>query len=659
MTRFGLRLRLTHKIAAIGATGILGLVLVGGIYLAGSRSQEQFAGIERNAQAMSAATGKLANALLESRRAEKDFLLRSEMKYADRQRELATSISAQIDATRQQLRASGQLELAQKADQIGNGFATYAKHFAAVVEDKRRLGLDENSGLEGALRKSVHEIETKLKEFNEPGLLVTMLMMRRHEKDFMLRRDPKYGSDIKKRGEEFVSGLGKTAIPAADKEELVKKLGAYQRDFAAWMDAALSIARNQKATSEAYAAIEPVIEQMMKGVEASFATAAAANEASRASTTLWMQVAFAIIVLAVAALALLIGRAISRPLSAMAAAMGELAQGKFDVVLPGLGRRDEVGDMAQAVDAFKLKAIEKAQREAEQKQAEARAAAAARKAEMHKLATAFEAAVGNIVGTVSSASTELEAAATTLTKTAETTQHLSGSVAAASQQASSNVQSVAVATDELGSSIAEIARRVQESSRIAGDAVRQAERTDARIGELSQAAGRIGDVVKLITAIAEQTNLLALNATIEAARAGEAGKGFAVVAQEVKALAAQTAKATDEIGGQIAAMQTATQDSVTAIKEIGSTIGRISQIAATIASAVEEQGAATQEISRNVQQAAAGTQQVATNITDVNRGASETGSASAQVLSSARSLSGESSQLKREVDNFLMTVRAA
>src|SRR5262245_22497722 len=340
MTRFALRLRLTHKIAAIGATGILGLMLVGGIYLAGSRSQEQFAGIERNAQAMSAATGKLANALLESRRAEKDFLLRSEMKYADRHRELATSISAQIDATRRHLRASGQLELAQKADQIGNGFAAYAKHFAAVVEDKQRLGLDENSGLEGALRKSVHEIETKLKEFNEPGLLVTMLMMRRHEKDFMLRRDPKYGSDIKKRGEEFVGGLGKTAIPTADKEELVKKLGAYQRDFAAWMDAALSIARNQKATSEAYAAIEPVIEQLMKGVEASFATAAAANEASRASTTLWMQVAFAIIVLAVAALALLIGRAISKPLSAMAAAMGELAQGRFDVVLPGLGRRD-------------------------------------------------------------------------------------------------------------------------------------------------------------------------------------------------------------------------------------------------------------------------------------------------------------------------------
>jgi methyl-accepting chemotaxis protein len=264
-----------------------------------------------------------------------------------------------------------------------------------------------------------------------------------------------------------------------------------------------------------------------------------------------------------------------------------------------------------------------------------------------------------IIATVSSAATELEATAGALTHTAELTQRLSTSVAAASEEASSNVQSVASATEELGSSVNEISRQVQESSRIAGEAVRQAEATDARIAQLSQAASRIGDVVKLITAIAEQTNLLALNATIEAARAGEAGRGFAVVASEVKALASQTAKATEDISTQISSMQSATRESVAAIKEIGTTISRISEIAATVAAAVEEQGGATQEIAKNVQRAARGTAEVASNIVEVNRGAAETGSASGEVLAAAGSLAGESTRLKDEIENFLNTFRAA
>jgi methyl-accepting chemotaxis protein len=350
---------------------------------------------------------------------------------------------------------------------------------------------------------------------------------------------------------------------------------------------------------------------------------------------------------------------VARPISAVTRAMEKLASGDFAVVLPGLGRRDEIGEMAQAVETFKVKAIERARAEAEQKEVQARAVAAERKADMQKLAGTFEAAIAGVVDTVSSASTQLEAAAATLTQTAETTQQLSGAVAAASEQASANVQSVAKATDELQASVAEIGRQVQESSKIAGEAVEQAGTTDARVNELSQAASRIGDVVKLITAVAEQTNLLALNATIEAARAGEAGRGFAVVAAEVKTLAGQTAKATDEISSHIAGMQAATQESVSAIKEIRTTIGRISVIATTIATAIEEQAAATREISRNVAQAARGTANVASNIGDVNRGASQTGSASSQVLSSARDLSNQGGKLKAEVANFLSMVRAS
>jgi methyl-accepting chemotaxis protein len=371
--------------------------------------------------------------------------------------------------------------------------------------------------------------------------------------------------------------------------------------------------------------------------------------------TLWM----GIVGLGVGVLlAWLIGRAISGPTRRIGAVLMELANGNKAVDVPYVDRGDEVGDNARAAETFKENLIRIEAMEAEQKAAQARAAAD-RKAAMRKLADEFEAAVGHVVTTVSSASNELEAAAESLTHTAESTQRLSTAVAAASGQASSSVQSVASATTQMSASVDEIGRQVHESARIAAEAVKQAERTDGRINDLSHAAGRIGDVVKLITAIAEQTNLLALNATIEAARAGDAGRGFAVVANEVKALAAQTGKATGEIGAQISGMQLATQESVSAIKEISSTISRIAEIASTIAAAVEEQAAATHEISRNVQQASQGATKVSEHITDVNQGAAETGTASAQVLSAAKELSGESQHLKLEVDKFLVNVRAA
>ncbi|HYI31198.1 MAG TPA: methyl-accepting chemotaxis protein [Bradyrhizobium sp.] len=355
----------------------------------------------------------------------------------------------------------------------------------------------------------------------------------------------------------------------------------------------------------------------------------------------------------------LIGRNISRPVVAMSRAMRELAVGNFDVQLPGLERRDEVGQMARAVEEFKVQAVAKAERETAEREDKNRELAVARRAELHNLAESFEAAVGNIIENVGAASSELENSAVILTNSSAASQDLSAVVAAASEETSANVQSVASATEEMASSINEIGRQVADSNRIATEAVEQAGKTDARIAELSLAAGRIGDVTQLISTIAAQTNLLALNATIEAARAGDAGRGFAVVAQEVKALASQTAKATSEISIQISGMQAATQESVLAIKEIYGTIGQVSEIASAIAAAIEQQGAATQEIARNVQQAAIGSTQVATSIADVNRGAGDTGSASSQVLASAQLLSSENKRLKAEVVKFLATVRAA
>jgi methyl-accepting chemotaxis protein len=362
------------------------------------------------------------------------------------------------------------------------------------------------------------------------------------------------------------------------------------------------------------------------------------------------------VVLAIAAGYVLV-RDVSQGIASIVRPMQSLGRGDLSAHVEHQGEKTEIGAMADALQIFKEALIaKKAADEAAARDAEAKIERGRR---VDAITRKFETMIGEVVGTVSSASTELEASATTLSRTAQRGQELAGAVAAASEEASTNVQSVASASEELSSSITEISRRVQDSARMAAEAVEQAARTNDRVTALSQAAARIGDVVELINTIAGQTNLLALNATIEAARAGEAGRGFAVVASEVKALAEQTAKATGEIGAQVSGIQAATQESVSAIKEIGGTIERLSEVSAAIAAAVEEQGAATQEISRNVQQASVGTQEVSSNISDVQRGAAETGSASSQVLSAAQMLASDSTRLKVEVAQFLESVRAA
>ena len=652
-------LRLTHKIAAIGVVGVVGVMLVGGLHLYGESARAVYRDAAENARTIFELNSRIEVELLEGRRAEKDFLLRNDAGKADSQVEISRAVVADIDGLRGKIVAIGKPDLARRIEAMSASLKQYQTHFAAVVAQKRKLGLDEKSGLEGQLRTSVHDIEQRVDQLREPGLLISMLMMRRHEKDFMLRRDTKYGDDMKKRASEFVAATESAGLPEAARAELRQKLADYQRDFLAWMETALTLAGELKATSESFSAVEPVIAEVSKSVNDIRIDADRSNVAERNSVERLMEIAILLIAFAVLGAGLMIGRSISKPLSAMTAAMIELAKGNFSIVLPGLGRRDEVGDIAQAVETFKVNAEQKARDEAEAKIEQDKAAAQQRRADMIRMADDFEGAVGEIVETVSSASTELEASASTLTATAVRSQELATMVTAASEEASTNVQSVASATEELTSSVNEISRQVQESARMAVEAVGQARRTNERVGELSKAAARIGDVVELINTIAGQTNLLALNATIEAARAGEAGRGFAVVASEVKALAEQTAKATGEIGQQIAGIQSATQESVGAIREISSSIERLSEISSTIASAVEEQGAATQEISRNVQQAAQGTQEVSSHIADVQRGASETGSASSQVLSAAQSLSGDANRLKLEVGRFLSSVRTA
>ena len=657
--RSGFHLRLSHKIVAIGFVGIAGLLAFGAIYWTASRSQEVSRAIADNARGISNLNEKLSVELLETRRSEKDFQLRRDESYAKHHAELSASIGRDLAQLKASLQALNSPELPNKAVAIEDGFKKYLGNFTALVQAEIALGLSEEAGLSGTLRNAVHDIEAKLNKLDNPRLTSGMLMMRRHEKDYMLRRNPKYVGELKKTVAEFSATLAASDIDAATKADIGQHLDKYQKGFLAWADGAADVTGKAAAMSKAFHDIEPIIAQLQQGIEQVQRDAVTAETGVRESAKMWLLIAFGLMTVVVGAASTLTGRSISKALSGLTSGMKELAEGNFGVVLPGLDRKDEVGEIAQAVEAFKVKAQEKARLEAEAQRQQENLAAEQRKADMIRLADSFEGAVGEIIETVSSASTELEASAGTLTSTAVRAQELTTAVAAASEEASTNVQSVASATEEMASSVNEISRQVQESARIAGEAVEQAQKTNERVGELSKAASRIGDVVELINTIAGQTNLLALNATIEAARAGEAGRGFAVVASEVKALAEQTAKATGEITQQIKGIQDATDESVVAIKEIGGTIGRMSEIASTIAAAVEEQGAATQEISRNVQQAAQGTQQVSSNITDVQRGASETGTASSQVLSAAQSLSSESNRLKLEVGKFLNTVRVA
>src|ERR1700733_12452658 len=650
--------RLTHKVAAIGCVGVIGLAAVGAIYQQGTWSQDNARKVAEDARAISGLTKQISIEMLEARRDEKNFLLRKQAPYVKHHAQLSGAIGRDFDDLKTMVKAAGYADLSEKIGVIHDGFESYGNDFAILALVQAKIGLDETTGLTGSLRKAVDIIETGVNQINDPRVTSRLLTMRRYEKDFMLWRDDKYADEFKKAVVAFSLVLMEMDLPYEVQEKISLNLNRYSRDFADWVGGARDVARAEADIMKTFSGFEPLVVEALKEIDRLAAMADASEMALRDAMKMRMASALALAALMMCALSLLLGRAAPQPISAMTSALTKLASGDFNVVLPGLHRHDEIGEMAGAARIFKDNMIETERLRAEQL-ADQQAQSLQRKEERLRLASGFQDAVGSIVDKLSSEATELEAAASTLTRTAETTLELSGVVSEASSEASGNIRSVAAAIEQMTSSVGEIGRQVLESSSIAQSAVEHAKTTDARIAALSQAAGRIGDVVKLITGIAEQTHLLALNATIEAARAGDAGRGFAVVAQEVKALAAQTAKATEEIDVQISGMQSATRESVEAIKQIGTVILRISEVSGMIAAAMEEQSAATREIARNVQMASSGAAQVGGAITDVHQGAADTGSASGQVLSSAQSLSGQASQLKLEVDNFLASIRAA
>ncbi|ABD88008.1 methyl-accepting chemotaxis protein [Rhodopseudomonas palustris] len=647
-----IRLGLRVQIALLGIVGVLltGAICLFGLKLADTAQQQSAQRIALRAHVVELSANYLEAGLIGTA-----FLRKPDDKLIADHKAVVSSAHLHLDAIEKMVEPFDDGDPLKQTSALRSGFNLYLTRFQNLVSAQQVLGFNENQGLQGKLRATVHQVESRLAEFDQPRLSNLMLMMRRHEKDFMLRGDEKYTVQFDKRIDEFGEMLAASDMSAAVKAELATLIKSYNASFLAFSVSQSTLNDEAADFVTVYQRNRPALDALIKAAEDRY-QASEANAVELRKALAW---AIGGATLCIGILALLFGQRIAGMIARMTGAMQKLAAGDFELVLPGLGRHDELGEMARAVEHFKAVSQQRARDEVDAKIQHDAILAQRRRADMNRLADGFEVAIGEIIEGVSSASIRLEQSAGSLTATAERSQELASAVAAASGEVTTKVQSVAASAEQMASSVDEIGRQIRQSAAIAAKAAEQTRRTNDHVGELAKAGSRIGHIVELITTIAKQTNLLALNATIEAARAGEAGRGFSVVALEVKALAAQTARATDEINEHVGGIQAATTQSSDSIKEISDTIGQMSAISTTIARAVEQQGSATAQISRNVQQAAQDTQNVGASVTDVQRGATATGAASSQVFSEARSLSSESARLKAEVGKFLGSVRAA
>ena len=646
-----LRPSLTTQIALLGISGVL---VVSATCLAGLDYSARVQRQSDEATRFETALAALSDGFLESQQITVRFLRTHDEALVGTHPDLVEKELAALAEIEAFAATAPEGAAVKQVSSLRGGINLYATRFQNIVGAQRVLGLKDHEGLQGKLGGAVDQLETRLAPFDQPRLAFLMQTMRRHEKDFMLHGLEKDGDQLDQSEDAFEKELARAGLGTDATTDLLKLVRAYKSAFTGFM-----VSRQE--LDDQVADIEQIYDRTRPAFIAASDAAKLQSQVSERNaddvrrTLIWITGSLAF---ALALFAVVFGRRVAGLIRRMSAAMRELADGRLDVVLPGLDRSDEIGEMARAVEAFKVKAEQSARIELEARLDEDRRAADRHRAELARLAATFETTAGNVIAQVSSASADLEASARSLTDTAHHTRTLSAAVASASEEASSNVRRVAAATEQMMASASEIGRQVEESAGIARGAVHQAKATDDRMAQLASAADRIGNVVQLIASIAQQTNLLALNATIEAARAGQAGAGFAVVAQEVKTLAKQTADATGDIREQIAGIQTAAKDSAGAIGDIVGIIGRISEIASTIAHAIDEQGNATKDIARNIQGASERTSQVAVSIGEVTSGASKTGDASSLVLNAARLLSDGNSRLKQELDHFVSTIRA-
>ncbi|NIZ02803.1 methyl-accepting chemotaxis protein [Thalassospira lucentensis] len=652
--KFLSRMRLIYQISLIGLAALTIFVVVAGVLFVADAQRQSAEEAAESALQDRLLVDSIAKEFLNARRREKDFLLRLEEQFAEDHAETVEDVRSGLQKLAD---APTMAQFDAEIDAIMNSFGAYADKFVAIANLQREIGLSEKDGLLGSLRASVHNVEEELSKFNADKLTIIMLMMRRHEKDFLARIDPKYVDRIDARLAEFGPQLAVTPqIPSAEKQKITELMNAYVRDFKALAERILLKQQELVLLSDYYAAAEPVLDQLGDEITAIEQTSKAqAAEIAKRSLMITV-IMFVVGAIALIAMSWILARTISGAIAGLTNKMGRLAENDFDVDINEVERSDEIGTMGRAVLIFRENGIERQKLEAIQKAEDEKRRV--RLETQERYIREFDTAVVSVMAEVGTAVQQLHSASNVLRSSAETASNQSMVVSAGTEEASSNVQLVATAATELSASINEISSQVTETSSMAQSATERARNTNENIQGLNDAALKIGEVIGLISDIAGQTNLLALNATIEAARAGDAGKGFAVVASEVKNLANQTGKATEDITNQINGIQQATGLAVEAIDEIVRMISDISERAAAVAAAVEEQTVATSEISQNVEQAAAGTEEISAAMQGVSGAVADTNVAANDVHGSATNLGTQSESLQGQISGFLERMRS-
>ncbi|GAB3117397.1 methyl-accepting chemotaxis protein [Novispirillum itersonii subsp. nipponicum] len=638
---------------------ILAIVIIGFLPIWGVTSwqrtvSEAAAQQKEDSSRISSALNAIQLGFLNARRNEKDFLLRLSLTETDKHAATLTATIDQINGLTGRL--SGEdLALAKETETL---LQDYSRQFTAIVTDWKELGLTDADGLRLSLRNAVAVFEGIVRSQQDDRLNVLMLDMRLREKMFIADPKEQDATRLTAISTRLLAAVQDSALSDSDKQAITQYVGDYVKAFQRYATVRLALPGKLSGLSQTFARAEPPLATLRdRSTQRMAAADANLAEVTRTAATAVTTVLITVLAVMVAVV-VIIALGLTRPLAAMASTMQHLANGNLRIEIPAIGWKNAIGQMAATVAVFKTNAEEVA-RLNQQAEAARQQAAADRKAMMDRLAEEFEQATGTVMQALITVSTSLDAQVGAVARDSQDVLAKAGASALSANDATTNVEAVAAAAEELSAAIGEISAQVDRSVRLAAETSGVTRDTLSRVESLSQAAGRIGEVVALITAIADQTNLLALNATIEAARAGDAGKGFAVVANEVKTLASQTARATEDITRQVGAVQTATASSVAAINTIAANVHRIDENMAAIAASVEQQGAATQEIARNVHDAAGATRGVSTAVEDVTVLARTTSDATDSLNTAIGDLRQRTGDLQGRINDFLRYIRSA